>query len=309
MALLSAGAKINQVSDGERTSPMLIATINGHFDLALELLDLGADPRLADEAGMTPLFATVNVQWAPMARYPQQRAYEQQSVTYLDVMRVLLESGVDPDVRIERHVWYMSYNFDLLSIDTGGATAFWRAAYGLDVEAMALLVAHGADPHIPTRNPPTRRGGASPDAASVDPSGLPPLPVGGPGIYPIHAATGVGYGYRHAANAHRYVPDGWLGAVRYLVEEVGADVNARDHEGYNAVHHAATRGDDEVIRYLVEHGADVTAVSRFGQTTVDMANSPNQQAGGGNRMRPLPETIALLESLGATNNHNCGVMC
>ena len=97
--------------------------------------------------------------------------------------------------------------------------------------------------------------------------------------------------------------------MRSLVEELGADVNARDHEGYNAVHHAATRGDNEVIRFLVDHGADVTAVSRFGQTTVDMANSPNQQAGGGNRLRPFAETIALLEGLGAINNHNCGVMC
>ena len=138
---------------------------------------------------------------------------------------------------------------------------------------------------------------------------MPPVPVGGPGVSPIHAATGVGYGYRHAANIHRHVVDGWLAAVKYLVEELGADVNARDHEGYNAIHHAATRGDNEVIRFLVEHGADVMAVSRFGQTTVDMANSPNQQAGGGNRLPPFKETIALLEGLGASNNHNCGFIC
>lgn len=53
----------------------------------------------------------------------------------------------------------------------------------------------------------------------------------------------------------------------------------------------------------------MTVVSRFGQTTVDMANSPNEQASGGNRLRPLPEIISLLKSLGATNNHSCGAMC
>ena len=118
-------------------------------------------------------------------------------------------------------------------------------------------------------------------------------------MYPIHAATGVGYGVARAGNAHRHAPSGWLPAVRYLVEELGADVNQRDHDGYSPVHHAAARGDNDVIRYLVEHGADVTFVSRRGQTTVDMANGPQQ------RVQPFPETISLLEGLGAKNNHNC----
>ena len=135
--------------------------------------------------------------------------------------------------------------------------------------------------------------------APVDPSGLPPVPVNGPGIYPIHAASGVGYGQGYAGNAHRHVPDGWLAAVRYLVEEHGADVNARDLNGYTAVHHAAARGDNQLIMYLVEQGADVTAVSRRGQTTADMANGPVQ------RIQPFPETVALLERLGAENSHNC----
>jgi ankyrin repeat protein len=95
------------------------------------------------------------------------------------------------------------------------------------------------------------------------------------------------------------VPDGWLPAVEYLVGELGVDVNVRDADGYSAIHNAAARGDNEVIEYLVEHGADVTFVSRRGQTTVDMANGPQQ------RVQPFPETIALLESLGAINNHNC----
>jgi ankyrin repeat protein len=145
-----------------------------------------------------------------------------------------------------------------------------------------------------------RRGfGGSNDDEGPDPSGLPPVPVGGPGVYPIHAASGVGYGEGFAANIHRVVPDGWLPAVKYLVEELGADVNARDHNGYTAVHHAAARGDDELILYLVEQGADPLVVARTGQTTVDMANGPVQ------RISPFPSTIALLESLGAVNNHNC----
>ena len=87
--------------------------------------------------------------------------------------------------------------------------------------------------------------------------------------------------------------------MTYLVNEIGADVNARDHNGYTALHHAASRGDDELVLFLVEHGADVMVVSRRGQTTVDMAHGPVQ------RITPFPSTIALLEGLGAKNNHNC----
>jgi hypothetical protein len=195
----------------------------------------------------------------------------------------------------------MSYTFDLLDVDTRGATPFWRAAYATDVEAMKLLMRYGADPNIPTMKPPerARRGGRAGGPPRADPSGLPPVPADGPGIWPILAASGVGYGEGYAGNAHRHVPDGWLPSVKYLVEELGADVNARDHNGYTPLHHAAARGDNELILYLVSKGADVTAVSRRGQTTADMANGPVQ------RISPFPATVALLEKLGSKNNHRC----
>ncbi len=87
--------------------------------------------------------------------------------------------------------------------------------------------------------------------------------------------------------------------MRYLVEECGADVNLRDANGYTALHHAASRGDNEVVQYLIDRGADVMVISRKGETTVDMANGPIQ------RVSPFPDTIALLESYGAINNNNC----
>ena len=109
----------------------------------------------------------------------------------------------------------------------------------------------------------------------------------------------MGYGEGFAANSHRYAETGFLHAIKYLVEEVGADVNAVDHEGNTAVHLAASRGDNASIEYLVSKGAVVTTVNREGQTTADMANGPVQ------RTQPYPATIALLEKLGARNNHKC----
>jgi ankyrin repeat protein len=299
MALMAAGADLNVVSGGDKTSPLLLATINGHFDLALALLAKGADPNLASENGVAPLYAAVNVQWAPKALYPQPRAYMQQKASYLDLMKALLEKGAKVDARIKKKVWYSGYNFDLSGVDEGGATAFWRAAYASDVDAMKLLIAHGADPNIRTLKAAGRVRTGDGARESKDVSGLPPVPTGGPAITALQAAAGVGYGEGFAANSHRFAPGGMLLAVKYLVEELHADVNAIDHEGNTALHHAAARGDNEMIKYLVSKGANVMAVSREGRTTVDMANAPVQ------RVEPFPATIALLESMGAKNNHKC----
>jgi len=300
LALLDAGVPVNQRKGGDNASALLVATVNGQFDLAGALLERGADPNLVAENGVAPLYAAINLMWAPRAGYPQPRGHANQKLSYLELMTKLLDAGADPNQRVNKKVWYTNYNFDQSGVDEVGATAFWRAAYGADVEAMKLLRRYGADPTIPTMKPAER-----PETGDVgrremkDVSGVPPLPTGGPGVPALLAAAGVGYGEGFAGNSHRHAPGGMLAAVKYLVEETGADVNLRDHEGNTAIHHAASRGDLEMIEYLVSKGADVKAVNREGQTTVDMANGPVQ------RVQPWPETIKFLESRGAKNNHKC----
>jgi uncharacterized protein len=298
-ALVEAGADINQLSAGDKSSPLLTATINGHFDLAMFLLDRGANPNAAAENGATPLYGAINCEWAPKSLYPQPRAHLNQKVTYLDLMTALLDKGADPDARLKKKVWYSGYSFDLSGVDEIGGTPFWRAAYASDVAAMKLLVARGADPNIPTMKPAGRPRTADVEREAQDVSKTPPVPVGGPGVPPIVAAAGSGYGEGFAANSHRYAPAGMLPAVKYLVEELNADVNAADHEGNTALHNAAARGDVAMIEYLVSKGANVKAVNREGRTTADMANGPVQ------RIQPWPEALALLEKLGARNNHKC----
>ena len=298
-ALLAGGANVNAASAADNTAPLLAAVINGHFDVAAELLDRGADPNAINEAGVSALYATINVQWAPIAAYPQPRAHLQQTRSYLDLLKLLLDKGADPNVRINRKVWFSSYNFDQSNVDEAGATPFWRAAYASDVEAMKLLIAYGADAAIPTMKAPARRNPEDPTRSATDQSGVPDVPVGGPHVTPLQAAAGVGYGFGFAGNSHHVAPGGMLAAVQFLVEHTGQDVNAVDADGNTAMHHAAARGDNEMILYLISKGATVTRVNRAGQTTVDMANGPVQ------RVQPFPETIALLEKLGAKNNHKC----
>jgi ankyrin repeat protein len=305
-ALLDGGADINQVDGGQHTSPLLVAVMNGHFDLAEKMLAAGADPNIAAANGVTPLYAALNCVWAPRTLYPQPTAYRQQKTTYLQLMSDLLAHGANPNTRLTEKVWYSGYNFDQSGVDESGATPFWRAAWADDIDAMKLLVAHGADPAIATKKPKGRlRTGtgnlddAKAAKAKMDPSGRPPVPVGGPDITPLLAASGQAYGTSFTANHHRYAPTGMLAAVKYLVEELHADVNVADADGNTPLHNAASHGDNEMILYLVSKGADVKAVNRKGQTVPDLANGPIQ------RISPFPETIALLERLGARLAHKC----
>ena len=295
--LLDGGTDIDQRS-ADGTSPLLMAALNGHFDLALELVERGADPNpAAITDGATPLFATLQTQWAPKSNYPQPRAQDRQRAGHIEVLEALLEAGADPNPRLHTHLWYWEFGLTKMGIDLTGATPFWRAAFAQDVEAMKLLVAHGADPDIPTRWPDVgMRERRQQDGRQQEDSGLPHIPPGVPNAWPIHAATGGGY-LGLGAFSVRSRPRQFMAAVRYLVEELGADVNHRDSWLYTPLHYAASRGDNELIEYLVSRGADVMAITRLGQSTADMARGG--RAGFFTRV-PYPETLELLTSMGAT---------
>ncbi len=296
-ALVEGGADVDQVS-ADGTSPLLMATLNGQFDLALVLIEWGADPdRAASTDGATPLFATLQTQWAPKSNYPQPRAQDLQDSGHLEVLEALLEAGADPNQRLNTHLWYWEFGLTKMGVDLTGATPFWRAAFAQDLEAMRLLVAHGADPHLPTRWPEVgMRERRQQDGRQQEDSALPWIPEGAENAWPIHAAAGGGY-LGLGAFSVRNRPDQFLPAVKYLIEELGADVNQRDSWLYTPMHYAASRGDNELIEYLVSQGGDVTAITRLGQSTADMARGG--RAGFFTRV-PFPETVELLTGLGST---------
>jgi ankyrin repeat protein len=302
--LISSGANVNAKS-ADHSTALLLAAINGHFDLAKALVDHNADVNLISMDGAGPLYGVVNTQWARKSFHPQPTTrYEQTS--YLDLMTLLLDKGADPNAKLSKELWYSEYNFSLESASAVGTTAFWKCAEVGDIDGMRLLVSRGADPNIPSSD----------------------------GVTPLLMASGAGV----HGNDDVTAPFGRLAAVKYLVEELHANVNAADtggnnrvgvnagqdmqqatpapaaggapvqqnfaaansaKGGYTALHNAAARGDNEMILYLVAHGARVNAVANNGTTIVDMANGPRQ------RIQPYPETVALLEMLGAQNSHKC----
>ena len=321
MAILDGGANIDEVTTSDSTTALLMAAINGQFDLAMALVKRGASVKIGSSAGLTPLYAALNTMWAPRSRYPQPQAVQTQKVTHLELMDAMLKSGADPNVRLKKNLWFFAYNncgnanCGLEALD--GTTPFWRAAYAVDVEAMKMLKARGAIDTLPSVRPVTANranrariaGGAGGAGGPGELPGAFVIPKDidsaskavppGIGVYPIHAVAGVGYGNGFAGNSHRHAADGWMPAMKYVVEVLHGDVNQRDVNGYTPLHHAAARGDNEMITYLVSKGADPKAVARNGMTTVDMANGPVQ------RLRPFPDTIQLLEKLGAKNSHRC----
>ncbi len=297
LALLDDGADIDQVS-GDGTSPLLMTILNGQFDLAMELVERGADPdRAADTDGISPLFAVLQTHWAPKSNYPQPRAHDNEQTEYLELLQALLDAGADPNVQLNTHLWYWEFGLTKMGINLEGATPFHRAAFAQDIEAMKMLAAHGADPDIPTRWPAVgMRERRQQDGRQQEDSGLPWIPEGSYNAYPIHAAAGGGWQGLGAFSV-RSVPDNFLNAVKYLVDEHGADVNLADSWLYRPIHYAAARGDNELIMYLVEQGADVTAITRLGQSAADMARGG--RSGFFVRVA-YPETEELLVSLGSS---------
>lgn len=86
----------------------------------------------------------------------------------------------------------------------------------------------------------------------------------------------------HSAAANR---DGKIAVkmVRMLVD-YGAEVNVTQHGGWTPLQEAAAHGNTELVRLLLERGADKNSAAENGKTAVDLARESN-----------YADTTALLE--------------
>jgi ankyrin repeat protein len=301
--LIAAGADPD-LADPDRVTPLNMALLNLHFELAAYMIDAGADVDKWDLYGRSPLYMAADVSTLPvkgngaMAVLPSE-----DSLTALDVAKRLLEKGANPNLQLKRRPPYRDVPQDRGgdSILAQGATALLRAARAGDAPFVELLLMHGALVDLPSKE----------------------------GVTPLMAAAGVEFGTRVTRGRNR-TDEGVLATMRLLLD-AGADIHARMvaerrpvvPEGTSqaaafavnvrgrpsqvpspfavphqtALHGAAERGFTAFVKFLAEHGADLQAKDASGRTALDLARGVGvpgvRQAAG----EPFPETAALLESL------------
>jgi len=260
-AILDAGADIDRPSpDG--VTPLMIAIDNFRFDTAKLLLERGANPHHSDWWGRTALYIAVDMS-SFTGRGPARRnAPEDGDATALDIVRALLEADVDPNTQLNMHRPGRGGNSGRFIDDlmTTGATPLLRAAIGVDVEAVRLLLEHGALVDLPNVM----------------------------GVTPLMAAAGIGVTARDRAGVAGDVEDRVIETLDVLLG-AGADIHARvtdttsrtariarpstmtDREGQTALYGAIRFGWERVVQYLIERGAEVDIVDALGRSPVDQA--------------------------------------
>lgn len=261
-SLVKAGADVNQPNpDG--ITPLINAADNRNFDIAMFLLDHGANPNVWDMTGRTPLYVAVDMNSIASRGFlgfggrlppaPKDKA------TAMDLVNRLLAMGVDPNHELTR----MRPNapgrgrFGEYML-RGGTTPLLVAALGYDNVAIKALLAHGADVEVPN----VFR------------------------ITPLMAAAGMDGSGRGAGVGQRDVQARALKTIDLLVQG-GANINAQvtgshshtgmltaynrgaDHEGQTALFAAALAGWDRVVRDLLAHGANPTLRDALGRTALD----------------------------------------
>ncbi len=278
--LLSAGADVNESAPdgiGGNTNArtrfvrntdahvLLVAIDSGHRDMALFLLDGGADPNHTG-AGRTPLHSAVQHQMP-------------------EVVSALLARGADPNVRLERSLPFVSRRINQdngLTPSVIGATPFFMAASFGDLESMRFLVEGGADPTLTTEDGTT----ALMVAAGAD-----------------YVEGADKYGRRWFSD-NLPLEESALAAVEYVLS-LGLDVDAVNDDNQTALHGAVYLGGTLLVPFLVERGADIDAINDRGQTPWMIAAEGEYRAGSfythketGDLLEELGADMTLGEDLG-----------
>jgi ankyrin repeat protein len=238
--LLAHKADINAV-DPQGNSALLLAVINGHYDAAAVLINGGIDLALADETGQTALYGAVDMHTMPTSNRPSPKEIDNQ-LTSLDIIRMLVEHGAPINAQQRAMRAYRT------KLDRGGETVLaagttplLRAAKAGDTAVIKLLIDNGANPKAATRN----------------------------GVNGIMMASGVGSREEDTTGRNKTQKD-VIETITLLLAS-GVDVNAADTQGRTAAHGAAMWGYTDVIKFLSQHGADLTIKDKRGLTPLDAA--------------------------------------
>lgn len=260
--LLSSGAALEK-ADADGVTPLLMAILNAHLPVASFLLEKGANVKVADWYGQTPLWVAVDIRNLDVAGPTRDNGVDRDAA--FAFIKAILARGADPNARTKEYPpqrrWITRLG-SLSWVDFTGQTAFLRAALAGDVEVMRLLLEYHADPNIPTFN----------------------------GTTPLMAAAGVNW---TVSQTYDEGPEALLEAVK-LAQSLGNDVDAVNAMGLSALHGAANRGSNEIIRFLVSKGAALGVADKEGRTPMTWAQGVFLAT---HPPEAKPKTIALLKQL------------
>ena len=238
--LLDHGANID-VIDPQGYSALVMAVINGHYDVAGLLIDRGIDLTLADDTGQTALYAAVDMHTMPASNRPSPKEIDNQ-LTSFDVIRKLVEHGAPLNAQQRAMRAYRT------KLDRGGETVLGpgttpllRAAKAADTPVIKLLLDKGADAKLTTRA----------------------------GVSAVMMAAGVGTREEDTTGRAKTQKD--IIETMKLLLAAGVDINAQDGQGRAAAHGAAMWGYTDVIKFMAQNGADLTIKDKRGLTPLDAA--------------------------------------
>jgi ankyrin repeat protein len=253
--LLKAGADID-TSHKEHGSPLIIAIASGHQDLAMFLLKEGANPNVKDGWGITPLHYALHEGVLILHGFKPSDTdrFGWTRKNMPELVNALLDFGANPNARIERSYNYLDNPFlsrggeDISMIDPVGATPLLLAAASGDTESMMILE----------------------EVSDVKAS-----TIGGATLLMLAAGSGAERGSRsekQALEATRLALSIGGGNVNDYLTAKAPDGPAKDKaDGRTALHFAAGLGWPQMIRLLVENGADLNAKDRYGMTPLQIA--------------------------------------
>jgi ankyrin repeat protein len=265
--LIEGGADINQV-DPNGITPLLMATLNARWDVAKVLIEAGADVNRWDTWGRAPLYSTVDYNTVPRGGRPDRPSLD--DTTPVEVARLLLEKGANPDMQLKIFPPYRSLGNDRGgdSMLTVGTTPLIRAAKAGDVEMVQLLLKSSALADLKNQ----------------------------PGYTPLMASSGLGSTALDLRAKFRDEKRGIETAKMLL--EAGANINARDEQGRTALNGAVQWDWPEWVKWAVANGADINSEDNRGFTVLDHALG-RVSAGGRFNVEINEKMAELLVSLGA----------